>query len=92
MKIDLDAMLDSYFEPLEQVANSIGFRIEENKAIPKGTVSIEQFKEALGEYLGEEIEAGTNPRYALGRLMCDREDQEIFKEILYDCEKPFDRI
>ena len=90
MNINLDGMLNSHFTSVEELADNIGFRVEGEKVIPKGTVSLKNFKEALSEYIGEEIEAGANPGYVINRLAYDYEDQKIFTEILSDCERPFD--
>ena len=90
IKIDIDGFLDGQMTTLETVAKNLGYRIEGDKVIPKGTVSVQKFKDALGEYIAEEISAGNNPSYVLDRFITEHEDRAIFKEVLYDGEEPFD--
>ncbi len=90
IKMDVDGFLAGQMTGLETVAENLGFRIEGDKVIPKGTVSVQKFKDALGEYIAEELSAGNNPGYILDNLYEERSNIDDFKDYLYDGEEPFD--
>lgn len=81
---DVKTLIESHFYTLESVANCIGLHIDGDKLVLKQEVTLEQFKEALGEYMAECIEAGENPGYSLERLLRESEDQDLLKEMLFD--------
>jgi hypothetical protein len=84
MNIDIERYLKNSGHSFDEIAKCLNMTIINDELLPKKSITLNRFKEAIGEFIEDGIESGENPEYILSQIISDAETQNILIEMMLE--------